>query len=355
MGLIKRFIEDGHEVFLLSPRDEHVNHLEDTGAKFVELKQMSAKGVNPISDIKCYKELKQILAHLKPDIIFHYTIKPNIYCSLIASSLQIRSVGIVTGLGYTFINKGIVPFIGRLLYRFSLSKSDEVWFLNSEDLKTMVTKGIVPKHKTSILNGEGIDTKRFAPSNKLNRNNNEFLFVGRILYDKGIKEYYEAARELKKEFPLIKISVLGYLHDENPMAVNRIEFDQWVNNGFIHYYGSKEDVREYMLSCSCVVLPSYREGLSMVLLEAASMGCPIITSNIAGCKEVVDDSETGFLTRVRDSKDLAEKMKKFYLLSISEKLNMGIRARNRVQNIFSIEQAYNKYKLSLETNCNSKK
>ncbi len=343
-GLISWFVEQGHEVYLLSPADEHIEDLQALGAVHIALQAMSAKGINPQSDIKCYYELKRLYKLLAPDIIFHYTIKPNIYGTLAANKVSIPSVAVVTGLGFTFINKGIVPTIAKQLYKRVLRKANRVWFLNQDDLSLFHKLSILPPHLGEILHGEGIDCTHFAPiTDKSIGSATEFVFIGRLLYDKGIQEYYEAARKVRALHPEVKCSVMGYLGVNNPKAVDESKFRQWVDEGTIHYYGSSQDVRPIMQQASCIVLPSYREGLSMVLLEAAAMATPIIATNIPGCKEVVEDGRTGYLVAPMQSEELAEAMIRFHRLPTPEKESMGSTARQKIINEFSLDKVCAQY------------
>lgn len=349
-GLIQKLIRKEHQVFLLSPRDEHVEDLLQLGAEYVELHYMYAKGVNPKRDVECYRELKTNYKKLQPDIIFHYTIKPNIYGTYAAYKCKIKNIAVVTGLGFTFINNGIVPSIARSLYNLVLAKASRIWFLNEDDKNLFIDKKIVPQEKVDLLHGEGIDCDYFSPSGKTDKykGSTEFLFIGRLLYDKGIREFYEAAKMLKQKYPEIIFSVLGYLHVKNPKAVDPNQFQQWIDEGTIQYYGSSPEVRTYARKCSCIVLPSYREGLSMVLLEGASMATPLIASNIAGCKEVIEHGKTGYVVNPKDAKDLAEKMKQFHLLSVEEKYNMGQSGRAKIEREFSSDIIFKMYNKTIE-------
>jgi len=349
-GLIQKLIQAGHQVFLLSPRDQHVEDLEALGASYIELTHMAAKGINPFRDYQCYRELKKLYKSIQPDIIFHYTIKPNIYGTYAAYKGRFKNIAVVTGLGFTFINKGIVPAIAKQLYKVFLAKATMIWFLNQDDKNLFIRENIVPEKKVQVLNGEGIDCDVFAPMQGTRPSSQiEFLFIGRILIDKGIREYYQAASILKSTYPNIQCSVLGYLNAENPMAVKTSDFEQWVSEGTIHYYGSSENVSSFISNSSCIVLPSYREGLSMVLLEGASMAKPLIASDIAGCKEVIDEGVNGYLVKPMDGQDLADKMKLFYLLSDQAKVEMGEQSRKKAIREFSMDIIYESYRKVIES------
>jgi glycosyltransferase involved in cell wall biosynthesis len=341
-GIICNLIKAGFDLYLVCPIDEFENELKATGVTIITCKQLSAQGVNPIKDLLLYKELKSIYSKLNPDLIFHFTIKPNIYGSLAARKLGLKSIAVITGLGYTFINKNIVSAIAKLMYKVALPKANRVWFLNEDDKNIFIKLGFVKYQNAAVINGEGIAMHSF-PYSEANYETLEFLFIGRILVDKGIREFYVAAKNIKLKFPNIKFSVVGYLNANNPMAIEEQEFMEWVNEGVIHFHGATDDVKPFIKNASCIVLPSYREGLATVLLEGAAMGRPLIASNIAGCKEVIDNNKTGYLVTVKDANDLQQKMLQFAALSNSDKIKMGRLGKEKMETEFSLKIIFNNY------------
>jgi len=337
-NLIKFLIEKGFEVTLIAAPDEHVEGLENLGATFVKLKHLESKGKSPFKDLRLLMELRKLYKTIKPDFLIHYTIKPNIYGSLIARRLNISSIAVVTGLGYTFINKGLIPFIAKILYKISFKAATEVWFLNEEDKNLFIENKIVDTNKIFLLNGEGINCEEFNPV-KLNHvkksdGSISFILIARMLYDKGVNEYVEAAKIVKSQYPAVSFNLLGYLNVENPSAVSEKQMKKWVDEGFVNYLGHTENVKPYILENSCVVLPSYREGMSMILMESAALGKPLIATDIPGCKQLIDDNITGFLCKPKDGKDLANKMLQMILLSDNARQVMGQLGRHKMETEF---------------------
>src|SRR5690606_9593751 len=234
---------------------------------------------------------------------FQYTIKPNIYSTLAARRYHIPTTAVITGLGYAFINKGVVTFMAKQLYRLALRRAKWVWFLNQDDFQFFVTRKLVGRGKARQIPGEGINcVDTFNPElvATADRDATEvrFLFIGRLLYDKGVAEYVSAARRIKKRYPQAVFWMLGYLNVDNPTAVQQVQLDEWVSDGTVMYLGALDDVRPTIAACDCVVLPSYREGMSTTLQESAAMAKPLIASDITGCKELIEDGVSGFLCEV---------------------------------------------------------
>ncbi|HWK56695.1 MAG TPA: glycosyltransferase family 4 protein [Parapedobacter sp.] len=343
----------GCEVLLLAPPDDDVVTLKSLGVRVILLKELSRKGLNPIDDIRLYYEFKSIYQNERPDLIFQYTIKPNIYSSLAASRLGIPTIAVITGLGYAFINSGLVTWVVRRLYRLALSRVTQAWFLNQDDRDYFFRYRLVDAHKVSLIPGEGVDCHgRFNPALQLNQNTSEsevlrFLFVGRLLYDKGIKEYVEAAAYIRQHHRNVCFQILGYLNVDNPAAVRKEELMKWVKDDIVEYLGHTDDVRPYVLQADCVVLPSYREGMSTVLQESASLAKPIIASDIAGCKELVDDGVTGFLCEVKNVASLIQQLEKFLRLSECKRRMMGNSGREKMVAEFSVERVIERYQVEI--------
>ncbi len=348
--LIKALIADGHEVLLLAPEDEQTPELVAWGARVIALEKLARKGLNPISDIRLYYEFKSIYKQERPDLIFQYTIKPNVYSTLAAATCCIPAIAVVTGLGYSFINGGVITAVVRKLYRLALRKANQVWFLNKDDQKMFVESGLVEQGRTKRIPGEGVDCHgRFNPFLSSTIDSEEgartnFLFVGRLLVDKGLREYVAAATHIRQRHPKIIFGILGYLNADNPAAVGKAELMTWVESGAVEYFGHTDDVRPYILKADCVVLPSYREGMSTILQEAASLGRPIICSDIVGCRELVEHNESGFLCKAKDVADLERQMENFLKLSNEQRNLMGGKGRNKMLGEFSVDKIIELYR-----------
>lgn len=343
-NLIKKLIQKGHEVVVFSPLDKYSKDIESIGAKHINIPIKMDK--NPFSDIFILINFYKLLKKEKPTIYLGYTIKPNIYGSIAAQLLNIHTINNIAGLGATFIKNGLTTTIVKFLYRIALQRSNTIFFQNKDDLSLFLEEKIISHKRYDLLPGSGVDLEKYKPSSTTKPNecmNLNFLLIARMLWDKGIGEYVDAARDLKKKNKQLRFFLLGPLDVQNPAAISREKVNQWQKEGVIEYLGFSEDPRKEIVTADCIVLPSYREGTPRTLLEAAAMGKPLITTNAVGCKEVVDHEINGFLCNARDSKDLAEKMLRMAQTSIDQRLLMGKNSRIKVENQFSEEIVLKKY------------
>ena len=343
LGLLRFLLRCDCSVVVVTPYDEFTKKLSNLGCR-VENISISAKGINPFSDLQLCSRLRTLYIKEKPDLIIHYTIKPNIYGSLAAAFAGFPSVAVTTGLGYIFLARNLVSFVAKMLYKFAFLFPKKIVFLNSDDERIFVSKKLVDKDKTLLLPGEGVDLEHFSPSGiKSNDNEFRFLLVARALRDKGIYEYVSAARIIKAEYPAARFQLLGSYGALNPSAISPVEIEAWQSEGVIDYLGVTDDVREAISQAQCVVLPSYREGVPRSLLEAAAMGKPIIATDVAGCRDVVLENQTGFLCPVKDAMALADCCSRMINLSSSERQLMGLAGRKFVEDNFSEEKVINEY------------
>jgi len=343
LGLLKALQEEGYHIIAIAPKDEYSEKLEALGIEYYEI-SMNNKGTNLFEDVQLIWNLYHIYKRLQLDVILQYTIKPNIYGSLAAKMLGIPVLANISGLGTVFLTNRFSSKIAKFLYKVALKRVHRVLFQNSEDRIYFINAKLVKETQTELLPGSGVNTKIFVPR-EVNKKNDKpcFLFIARLLRDKGIVEYVEAARILRQNYN-IECYVLGAYYDGNPTALMPTDIKEWEEEGIITYLGSSDDVSSHIASVDCVVLPSYREGLSRVLLEAASMAKPIITTNVPGCREVVEDGITGFLCEVKNSVMLAEKMKKMLQLSMLERREMGLKGRRKVLKEFDEKFVIERYK-----------
>ena len=332
LGVMKHFLNSGYKVCVVAPEDDYTEKIKAEGILFIPIKNLKRSGNNPLKDLALLKEYIKIYKQLKPAFIFHYTIKPNIYGALAAKFCNIKNISITTGLGYAFSNKGLIYYFVKYLYKLSLSYPLEVWFLNSDDKIIFIKNKIISAKRSYLLPGEGVDTNFFKPPIFYFQNDaTTFILISRMLYDKGIQEYVDASQLLKGKGYNIRCLLLGQIDTENPEAISMETITEWQKNGVIQYLGQTSNVKAYIEKTHAVVLPSYREGVPRVLLEAASMAIPIITTKIPGCIGIVEDGINGFLCNVKDASDLALKMEKFILLSNEERINMGLKGREKIQ------------------------
>ncbi len=349
LGLLDALRDEGYRLLLIAPRDDYSQKLMDLGFEYHEIK-INNKGTNPFQDLLLVWRFSRLYKKLNIDVILHYTIKPNIYGTLGAKLVGIPVINNVSGLGTVFLNDGLSSKIARLLYRFSFKYAHKVFFQNPHDRKLFVDKSLVKQVQTDLLPGSGVNTIHYKPStNNLKAEPFVFLFVARLIKDKGIVEFIDAAKELLAHGENhVEFWLLGDLYLINPTAINQEQLDEWVKTSAIKYLGHVDDVASVMNQAGCIVLPSYREGLSRVLLEAAALAKPIITTNVPGCMDVVDDGINGFLCEVKNSLDLSIQMKKMLALDSHQLQAMGKKGRAKIENEFDEEIVFKQYLLVIE-------
>ncbi|MFT3822376.1 MAG: glycosyltransferase family 4 protein [Chitinophagaceae bacterium] len=345
MDVINHLMEEGYRVLVMAPDDDYSAELVASGCHFIPL-HFNNKTKNPFNDYVFYRQLKHLYQQHKPDFIFHYVAKPNIYGSLAAAATGIPSVAVITGLGYPFARKNLLYHTMKLLYKKALRKTREVWFLNNEDAKVFINEKIVHIENVKVLPGEGINTQHFFPATHKPRPQRPFTFImsTRLLKSKGIRLYADAARILKKKNYDVRFLLIGFFEKHHPDSITQEDLDTWEREGLVHYKGFAKDVRPWLAQADCFVFPSfYNEGVPRCLLEAASMEMPIITSLNRGCKEVVQNNVTGFFCKMQDPFDLADKMEKIINLSYEDRLHMGKQGRLLVIRKFSMEKVIDEY------------
>jgi glycosyltransferase involved in cell wall biosynthesis len=350
LDVIMHLLERGYEILVLAPDDEYSRYLRQLNCKFIPL-HFNNKTENPIEDYFFFRQLKKLYKQHRPDFIFHYVAKPNIYGSLAAASLNIPSVAVITGLGYPFAKRNWLYWLVKQLYKKALKKTTQVWFLNNEDAKVFVNEKIVNIEKIKVLPGEGINTDFFSPDyNQKKRKNDRFIFLmsTRLLKSKGVGLYADAARILKKKNYDTDFYLIGFFEKNHPDSISQDELKRWERERLIYYKGFAKDVRPYLSNADCLVFPSfYNEGIPRCLMEASSMELPIVTSMNRGCKEVVLNNSTGYLCNVNDPFDLADKMEKMINLSPEERSRMGKNGRLLVNKKFNVTKVIEEYEDTL--------
>lgn len=332
LGLLRRLKADGYNVVVIAPKDNFSAKIIAEGIAYEEI-FLKNHGTNPFSELLVYRQLSKIYKKLNPDLIFHYTIKPNIYGSLAAANNNIPSIAITTGLGHLFdFKNGLVRWLTFRLYKIAARLSKEIWFLNENDKDVFVYKGITTHDKAKVLKSEGINTKWFKPNNeKKFLTPYNFIFAGRLLLDKGIREFVEAAKIINKTYPQTFFKIIGFINQTNPNSVPYEQLHEWQKEKFISYEGETTDIRPYLEQADCLIFPSYyREGISRILMEAAAMETPIITTDNVGCRDVVDHEKNGYLVKPRDVDDLVKSIERFIELHEEDKLLMGKLGREKM-------------------------
>ncbi|MDD2719994.1 MAG: glycosyltransferase family 4 protein [Gallionella sp.] len=343
-GLIRALVAAGYEVVAVAPNDSYAPRLAELGCRYIAL-PMDNKGTNPLMDTILFFRFLRLFWQERPEVFLGYTIKPNIYGSLAAHLTGVAVINNIAGLGTAFIRDGWLTRLVRLLYKVALSGSRHVFFQNNDDLALFVGRGLVAPDKVSRIPGSGIDLAAFRNqvSKQAQSQSFSFLLVARLLRDKGVGEYVEAARIVRRDNPAVKFQILGFLDAQNPTAVTKAEMSAWVEEGVVEYLGVSDDVRPFLAAADCVVLPSYREGVPRSLLEAAAMAKPIVATDVVGCRDVVTDRVNGLLCKVADAKDLAGKMLEMLHLPYCERNQMGLAGRAKMEEEFDEAVVINQY------------
>ena len=348
--LMLRLRNEGYKIYVITQTNKFVNIVEKWG---IEVINVGSSNENPIHVIKYVFQVFKALKKIRPNLCLTFTIRPAIWGNIITRILNIPTITNITGTGPLFTSNSFVYKVARLMYKFVLRDTKKVFFQNYDDMNLFIANKFISPEIGERIPGSGVDYMKFFPRN-VNRKKHRpfvFLFIGRLIKDKGIFEYISAARMIKNEFPSVCFKVIGPLWSQNLRAniITQDELHSWIDEEVIDYLGEKKDVRQYIADSNCIVLPSYREGTSNVLLEAASMERPAIASNTTGCKEIVDDGKTGFLCNVQDANDLVNKMKKMLALSEEERVQMGRNARIKIINEYDKEIVINAYLRSVNT------
>jgi len=344
LGLIEALQQQGHQVISIAPPDDYSDRLRETGLTLYDI-NMDSRGVNPARDASLILALYRLYNTLKLDLILHFTVKPNIYGTLAASYLRIPVINNVCGLGTVFLQDGMISAVAKWLYRVSFRFSQKVFFHNPDDHDLFIREGLLSSSKADVVPGSGIDTLRFHPDIQPASSQPTFTFlvISRLIYDKGIVEYIEAAQHLKSRGFAVRCQLLGAKDPDHKRGIPVGLVDQWAQSGVVDYLGITDDVRSLIQQADCVVLPSYREGLPRTLLEAASLQKPIVATDTPGCRHVVKHGVNGLLCKVKDAADLAEKMLTIAQLDKEEVRVMGERGREIVQAKFSQKVVVDKY------------
>lgn len=333
--LIETLIKKGNTVSAVVPitDDEHElvseDKLKEIGCDLIHL-EIDRRGMNPVRDGKLFMHFKRLLRSEKPDIVITYTIKPNIYGGIACRLAKIPYAVNITGLGTAFENDGIVKKVVCTLYRFALKKSKVVFFENIENRDIFVSLGLIKKEKTKVLAGAGVDLDKFSLVEYPKESGvTRFLFIGRVMKEKGIDELLDAMERLRKDGINCTLDVVGWLEEDYADTIKCCEKEGW-----LRYYGVQSDVRPFIAQSHCFVLPSWHEGMANTNLECAASGIPVITSNIHGCLEAVNAGESGFLVESRNADALYETMKRFAKLPYENKASMGRNGRKHMEQVF---------------------
>lgn len=342
--IVVSLLQRGFEVTALCRDDGYRLHLADLGCNFIDL-NFNSSSLNPIDDLRLFLRLLNIYRKNSPDVILHYTIKPVIYGSMAGFFVKGRIINNIAGLGSLFIQNNWKTKLVMLLYRISQSSVDIVFFQNDEDKSLFLNQRIVKINQVRKINGSGVDLQRFNRFDNLSNSKGfTFLFSGRLLKEKGIYDFIEAAKALKPKYPLVKFEVVGIVGFDNPSSIPFNEVQQWHNDGIIEFLGRSDEVEKILLNCDCLVSPSYyREGVPRTLIEAAAMKVPVVAYNSIGTKDIISDGVNGYLVNSQDVSGLIQKMEKMISLSNSERRTLGENGRKIAEEKFDVESIIQSY------------
>lgn len=334
--LIASFIEKGYEVSIGLPYGSLVENLKEMGCMFYDT-PLERRGLNPFKDLKLMKDYIRLIKEIKPDLVITYTIKPNIYGGMACRIRGVPYMANITGLGSTFQREGFLKTMINVLYRLSLKKAGAVLFENLGNKEVFIQNSILDDSRCRVMNGAGVNIDEYCYTSLPEKRTINFLFIGRIMKEKGVEEFFKAASKIKSEYENIQFSVVGPFEDHYENRVKELE-----QEGIIRFHGYQKDVKPFVKGAHCFVLPSYHEGMANTLLECAAMGRPLIASDINGCREAVIEGENGFLCSAGDWTSLYVKMKQFIELPHERKIQMGINSRSHVENCFDKKKVVGK-------------
>lgn len=336
LNLLRRLTQEGYEIVVVAPKDEYIIYQKEfPNIRHLNLTGLNRKGTNLWQDLRLLRNLSRIYAAEKPNLVLHYTIKPNIYGSFAARYQNIPSISVITGLGYSYINNGLLYKLVEKLYQFSLQHNSFVVFENQDDRRMFINRQVIPKEKGISIKGCGVNIEHFKPNiTSLPSEKLVFSFIGRLLKDKGLSEFVEAAKIIQNQNPTIQFWVVGDIDPGNPASFSKKEIERWQKSGIIKFLGFKKDVRPIIAQSTCVVLPSYREAIARSITEAMAMEKPVIATNTAGCKEAISPNENGYLVPIKDANALADAVLKMSHLSPEKRTLMGQKGREKVLALF---------------------
>ncbi|HZV44514.1 MAG TPA: glycosyltransferase family 4 protein [Saprospiraceae bacterium] len=347
LNIVRKLIAEGHEVIVLAPVDKYISYTEMIReVSHVPMHHMRRNSINPINDLMLFFELMRLYRKVKPDLILHYTVKCNIYGGLAARLLRIPSVAVVSGVGHPMIHQGWLNTLVKSLYRMTLPWHQKVVFENQDDKAFFDNAGLTHPNQSVSIKGCGVDMDFFKPAGDWrNGQGTTFSFIGRLIYDKGVKEFIEAAQLIRKKYSNVQFWLVGDIDEGNPSSVSNEDLMYWIRDPYIHYHGATDQVKTFFEKSDCIVLPSYRgEGLPKVIMEAMAMERPVITTDTPGCREAVEDGVTGYLVSVQNTEAIVKAMEDFIRLDHDERIEMGRRGRRKALKEFDekiiVDQLY---------------
>lgn len=346
--LIEELIKENYVMYFSVPQDKgdkNVEKLVKLGAYHIYT-DIDRRGINPIEDFKLIRRYNRIIKEIKPDLVLTYTIKPNLYGTNVAYKNNIPVIMNITGLGSALISGKLKSLI-KNFYKYSAKRSSRVFFQNESNLSFFLQNNMINENKTILIPGSGVNISKFKPVKKGKENKIKFLYIGRIMKEKGIEEYLQVAKRILKEYENIEFSLIGTIQEQKYKKV----LNESEN---INYLGISNDVRKEISESDCIINPSYHEGMSNVLLEAGAMSKPLIASNIPGCKEIIDEEYNGYLFTQKSKEELYEKVIKFINSTYEERNTMGENSRKKIEKEFDRRIVIDSYLKEIKNLINSK-
>lgn len=340
--IIQRLIDENFQVYVVQPYGEKVEKMKEMGCKCIDL-PLDRRGTNPITDSKLIRNYFKIIKDIRPDVVISYTVKPNVYGGIVCRFLNIPHIPNITGLGTAVEKKNLMQKVMLMMHRVALKKSSCIMFQNEEN-KQLFEKEKIGNGRRRLIPGSGVNTEHFTLLDYPIQKKSEFVFISRIMKEKGIDQYLEAAEHITRKYPETKFHICGFCEDDYEDKLQELE-----KRGIIKYHGMVNDIREILNYTHCTIHPTYYpEGMSNVLLESAATGRPIITTNRSGCREIVDNGINGYVVEQENSKDLIDIIEKFIKLSYEKKKEMGLAGRRKIEREFDRHLVVNAYMEEIE-------
>lgn len=335
--LVERLISDGYRVVVALPVTEETSSIIDLGCEVIDI-PVERRGTNPIKDFNLLLKYFKVLKSVNPDVVLTYTIKPNVYGGMACRLRKIPYISTITGLGSAIENGGLLKHISLFLYRIGLKRAHAIVYQNEANRECLEAVGI-SKEKGVLVSGSGVNLAQFDNIRFPQENDPvEFLFVARVMKTKGIDEYLQMSKEIKNDYPDTCFHILGFCEDDYELILNN-----YASQGTVMYHGMQQDIKPFMERVQCLIHPSYHEGMSNVCMEAAASGRAVIASNIPGCREIVEDTKTGYLVEVQSAENLKGAVERFLNLPFTERRNLGVNGRKKMEQQFDREKIVNEY------------
>lgn len=343
-NLMKELEKQGYRIICMAGKDSSIEEINNNGWEFID-SNLDRRGTSILNDLKLFFFYLKVLKKEKPDYLLNFTIKPNIYGTLAGKMMRVPTINNVTGLGDVFDTDNVTSKIVKLLYKISFKFPKKVFFQNNDDLEIFLNNKLIDKEICDRLPGSGVEVDRFIPLEKTREDNKKvFLFLGRISNKKGVRIINEVSKILTPKYPNIEFQLLGKVYTDEDGHISKEELSKWEKESNIRYIGTSKDVRNEIKEADCIIFPSYyREGVPRSLIESASMGKPILTTDNVGCRDIVEDGYNGYLAKPNDINSMVEIVEKFINLSEKDQKNLGNNGRIKVLKEFDEEIVINKY------------